>query len=510
MSVYKWYVPTLSEIIALGEQAAGRFAGQDWESLLPESEQRRLWAERQWYGAIAAFNALLAMLQQDTATDSSAPASMVLSGPTPVLQGALDGIRSWTFTTEMDWADWLPLHLLPAADATAIPTPAATLPLLPHDPLTDEQFCLALTPTFGLVMTLGKDANGEPVFLFSFVPEVVWQAWRSLRSRLVLSAPHAVPHLDLLAERLTAVEPSYQLVMQFQRLMLLHLAPEQELPREGAQGQSADATVTLGSAATLSGKTATKVAPPSDHQPEPETIAQPDVDILRAIAHEVRTPLTTIRTLTRLLMRRKDITPDVSKRLAMIDRECTQQIDRFSLIFRAVELETAAAKPCAKSLASTSLTQVFQDGIPQWQDKAMQRNLTLDVRMPSTLPMVVSDPVMLHQMLGGLIDRVTHTLPSGSHIQLHVSLAGSQLKLQLRSRPDETRSTVPAPSFFAPTLQAIGHLLMFQPETGNLSLNLDVTKNLFQALGGKLIVRHRPHHGEVVTIFLPLETKSEA
>jgi signal transduction histidine kinase len=49
---------------------------------------------------------------------------------------------------------------------------------------------------------------------------------------------------------------------------------------------------------------------------------------------------------------------------------------------------------------------------------------------------------------------------------------------------------------------------MFQPETGSLSLNLNVTKHLFQALGGKLIVRQRPQEGEVMTIFLPLEVSS--
>ncbi|NEO64658.1 MAG: sensor histidine kinase, partial [Moorea sp. SIO4G2] len=49
-----------------------------------------------------------------------------------------------------------------------------------------------------------------------------------------------------------------------------------------------------------------------------------------------------------------------------------------------------------------------------------------------------------------------------------------------------------------------GQLLTFQPETGSISLNLNVTKNLFQALGGKLIVKQRPQQGEVMTVFLPL------
>ncbi|NJL53624.1 MAG: hypothetical protein HC930_18300, partial [Hydrococcus sp. SU_1_0] len=35
-------------------------------------------------------------------------------------------------------------------------------------------------------------------------------------------------------------------------------------------------------------------------------------------------------------------------------------------------------------------------------------------------------------------------------------------------------------------------------------LNLDATKNIFQALGGKLTVRQRQAQGKELTIFLPL------
>jgi signal transduction histidine kinase len=79
--------------------------------------------------------------------------------------------------------------------------------------------------------------------------------------------------------------------------------------------------------------------------------------------------------------------------------------------------------------------------------------------------------------------------------------------LQFQSQPDPEKcgnSTDSADST-CPTSKSIGQLLMFQPETGSLCLNLNVTKHLFQALGGKLIVRQRPQEGEVMTIFLPLE-----
>jgi signal transduction histidine kinase len=232
------------------------------------------------------------------------------------------------------------------------------------------------------------------------------------------------------------------------------------------------------------------------------------VELLQAIAHEVRTPLATIRTLTKLLLKRRNLDADVIKRLEAIDRECSEQIDRFGLIFRAVELETASDTKKPVHLTSTSLTQVFNSCIPRWQKQATRRNLTLDAIVPPKMPPVVSDPSLLDRVLTGAIENFTSTLPAGSNVRVEVVLAGHQLKVELHSKqpgvftPAQSTST-------QQTLRSIGQMLMFQPETGNLSLNLSVTKNLFQAIGGKLIVRNRPQQGQVLTIFLPLELRGE-
>jgi signal transduction histidine kinase len=389
-------------------------------------------------------------------------------------------------------------------------------------------------------MVLGEGLDGEPAFLFSFAPEVVWQAWQCLRSRLMLNGSQFLKKLNDLTQQFKPVAPGYETVMQFSQLMLAYLPDtyEWEDERDGRskakvrQGEVAPLDVTLGStngnghahtsATPVSWKdtantTVTALQDEIDrHQERLDKLTQvkasPDAELLQAIAHEVRTPLATIRTLTRLLLRRKDLSPDVIKRLQLIDQECTVQIDRFNLIFRAVELETAAVKSPLSPLSPISLGQVFQQNVPRWQEQAQQRDLTLEVVVPQKLPMVVADPTMLEQVLTGLIDRITHSLPPGSHIQVRVKLAGHQLKLQFQSQPrcaDPSGTTGAANQPFTPTLKSLGQLLMFQPETGSLSLNMSVTKNLFQALGGKLIVRQKPQQGEVLTIFLPLETRGK-
>lgn len=512
--VPKWLLPTLSEVLVLsdptwavcgsgGEPAQQRRAGR--------MAAQRVRAEREWSGAIVS---LTTLLQQKIQADSpgsestgpfasSTPKGLVFSGPLPLLSHLelITNLSTWALTaSSLNPSMWMPFQLLPAVeDAGAIaPDPTTPiLPLLPGDPLASEQFCLVLTPWFSLVMVLGEGLSGDPAFMFSFLPEVAERAWEAIRPRILLTNSHQVDQLDDLIHQFAPIAPNYETVMQFSRLLLEHL------PEPGEDGKS--------DPRNRSAHFSEKAVDADPDRPLPHSDAL-DVELLQAIAHEVRTPLTTIRTLTRSLLKRTDLSPDVLRRLEIIDRECSEQIDRFGLIFRAVELETDSTHSTAMSLTRTSVDQVFQQIIPRWKQQATQRSLTLEVVLPQKMPAVVSDPTMLDKALTSLIERFTRNLPAGSHIQVEVMLAGDQLKLQLQSQPEsddrepnsrllgfKSQRQKPRP------LKSIGQMLTFQPETGSLSLNLSVTKNLFQSLGGKLIVRDRPQQGEVMTVFLPLE-----
>ena len=150
------------------------------------------------------------------------------------------------------------------------------------------------------------------------------------------------------------------------------------------------------------------------------------------------------------------------------------------------------------------LDQVLKESIPRWQQAATRRNLTLNVVLPKQLPTVVSNPAMLDRVLTGLIENFTRSLPPGSCIQVQVMTAGDQLKLQFSPQFNyqDPQNSMTTP----PIRRSLGQLLMFQPETGAITLNIAATKHLFQAIGGKLIVRQRPQNGEVLTIFLPVES----
>ncbi len=479
------FLPTISELIA---------AGTNRNASAPVLDANQ--AQQQWIAAIAAWQDLLRQQLPEAsntpvAMDAPFPLGVVLSGPTPVLSDSRLGavLASCTFTNADSHSNWQ-AALLPVSpqDRDTADTYSQTISLFPEDPLTSEQFCLVSTTTFSVVMALGENANGELAFQFSFDPDAIEQAWQTLRLRLLVGGySQRLQQFDRWRDRFAPPSGDYKIVSAFTHHLLQHLSGVAAATSRHSHHPSADIP-------------SHRHLETNDGQGSSDNShTSSDVELLQAIAHEVKTPLATIRTLTRLLMRRKDLAPEIFKRLQSIDSECTEQIDRMDLIFHAVELERSAAKSTSPPPSqATSLQSVLASCIPRWQKQLKRRNLKLDVLSPPKTPPVVSDPQMLERVLTGIIENFTSTLPAGSHVQVQVMLAGSQLKLQLN-----TSCQPPARNYRESNLKSLGQLLMFQPETGNLSLNLTATKNLIQNIGGKMIVRHRSREGQVLTIFLP-------
>lgn len=368
------------------------------------------------------------------------------------------------------------LALLPCHGSIdfASPLDSLSIPLLPIDPLIQEQFCFLLTPQFSLFLLLGYNPQGQPEFYYSFDPEHLESIKSAIRSRIKITAPHHLSLFDNLIQQFPIIPSNYALITEFTR-QLLHYS----LDLSYSEIQHSKTTEI-----------------PLTESPQNSTEVLSEFELLQALTHEVRTPLTTIRTLTQLLLKKcNTLTEDVTKRLESIDQECTEQINRMELFFKATEVAINNQNQQPQQLTPISLEQIFQQSIPRWQKQAKRRNVCLQFKLPKTLPQIISDPSMLEQVLTGLMEKATRSLIMGGEIQVDVKTAGNQLKLQLFSNAQLTH----------PSLKSLGQLLMFQPETGCLSLNLDITKTLFNVLGGKLIVKNKPQQGQVLTIFLPLK-----
>ena len=232
-----------------------------------------------------------------------------------------------------------------------------------------------------------------------------------------------------------------------------------------------------------------------DNQSEELNSNSSDISLLEAITHEVRTPLATIRTLIRSLLRRKDLNSLVINRLKQIDSECTEQIDRFGLIFNAAELQRQS--PEASRLASTDLGRMLIMLQPSWSELLERRGIKLVIDITPDLPQVLSDPERLELMLGGLIDKSTRGLQQGGTLALELRPAGHRLKLQILSKSVSTKTI---PSRDPKKNSDLGAVLSWDPSTGSLQLSHKATQKLLASLGGRMTHRR----DSVLTVFFPL------
>ncbi|MEO0378187.1 MAG: histidine kinase dimerization/phospho-acceptor domain-containing protein, partial [Cyanobacteria bacterium P01_A01_bin.17] len=280
-----WVVPTMGEVVAMQEPEAALVASAA--------------AEKEWRVAIATMTQLLSQcVQQDLDSADVCPMQgFILSGPIPLFNepNRLGDLQSLVFTADKS----APLQLPPSHQAlkNSSETTCQSVPLLPADPLSHEKFCLIQTSAFCWLAVLRHHSEGMQ-FQFSFNPETIEQALTALRSRIQLTRPHQIAAFDVLTTQFPVLTPDYRIPLQFSR-HLLHTALQAPFsPRQGFESQVEQ----------------------QQAAPEKEK-ARPEVELLQAIAHEVRTPLTTIQTFTRLLLKRSDLPGEVLQRLESIQRE---------------------------------------------------------------------------------------------------------------------------------------------------------------------------------------------
>ncbi|NJK64237.1 MAG: HAMP domain-containing histidine kinase [Synechococcaceae cyanobacterium SM2_3_1] len=367
-----------------------------------------------------------------------------------------------------------------------------TVSLPAQDPLLQEQFLLLLTPLFAAVAVQGiHPRTGQPGIMVSFEPEVLRRVCSSLSTRIGRVGPERLAAWDLLLHQFPRRQPHYRLVTRYSSLLLL----SGSAGLDGSPPAQLPATVAW--AEDQEPETQTVI---SSSEPEPDPDAESEqlseTRLLRALMHEVLTPLTVIRTHIHRALKQPSLPAKARESLERAERECKEQINRFNLFFQATE-----PQPKRLHLEPTALVDLVRQNLPQWQDQVRRRGSELSVDVPDDLPDVVSDPQTLNSVLFGLIDRIARISPPGSQIRAQLVSAGEQVKLQFHVDSAEDR-TGQTPPHLSP-LQAIGQLLVLQPDTGAISLSLPVTRTLFRALGGHLTFRQKAQQGETFTIYLP-------
>ncbi len=230
-----------------------------------------------------------------------------------------------------------------------------------------------------------------------------------------------------------------------------------------------------------------------DVTPELEIIQAKDA-LLLAASHELKTPVTTLKGLSELLLdfeltesQRRELLQDLHGQVNRMERMIADLLDvsRIDAGRMSIELSSVEVGPV--------IDHACEEVRPLLQRRALHRNA------PAELPPVFGQAQKLHQILVNLLTNAIKYSPDGSPVELSVTADREQVHLAVRDEGVGIR-TEDLPRLFHKFYRAEDPVVRRTTGTG---LGLYIVRSLVDMLGGRVDVRSQYGKGSVFTISLP-------
>lgn len=161
------------------------------------------------------------------------------------------------------------------------------------------------------------------------------------------------------------------------------------------------------------------------------------------IAHDLRTPLTRLKTRLELARRRIDDDGSTAAATSALDEaieEIDQSIATFNSLLRLARIEATDGRDDPP----VALDAIVRDAVEMWQPMAEARGGSLVATVAPAR--VAGDPDLLFQLLSNLFDNAVKYSPAGSAIDVDLRSQGDEVRLTIRDRgpgiPAEDRERV--------------------------------------------------------------------
>jgi two-component system sensor histidine kinase KdpD len=212
--------------------------------------------------------------------------------------------------------------------------------------------------------------------------------------------------------------------------------------------------------------------------------------LLRAVSHDLRSPLTAISAAAGALGsptldtdQRSELTDVITTETARLTRLVEDLLDLSRL-----ESGTAEPRPEPSSI---------EEVVDAAARAPSLRDARLDIELDDDLPPVQADPVQLERVLSNLLENAVRYSSNGEPVAVRASTTGTRLQLRITDH---------GPGIAADDLERIFEPFYRAPGAAGRGsgLGLAIAKGFVDGNGGRLWARSLPGQGATFTIDLPL------
>lgn len=210
------------------------------------------------------------------------------------------------------------------------------------------------------------------------------------------------------------------------------------------------------------------------------------VELARAVAHNLRNPLASIRVSAEMLQAGEASAQDYAEHCGDI----TASVDRADRwITELVRVSQAPSLVSEVVSPSPLIRECLAEMAPEMNRRGIRWTLQED-----DAPGIQAHTAMLRQILISILANATDVMPDGGEIAVRWHVDAAQLKLQITDTGPGIREDV-RQALFRP---------FFSTKSGGLGIGLALVKRMVEQWGGRVALRRAPIQGTCVELTLPL------
>ncbi len=220
-------------------------------------------------------------------------------------------------------------------------------------------------------------------------------------------------------------------------------------------------------------------------------------DFVANVSHELKSPVTAIRSLTETLLEGALADPANNRRFVGLIEEETARLSR--LIDDLLQLSLIESQPVPPALKPVALKELVQGVLPTFEAELAKRQLRLSVDMDGGWR-VRADPDRLKQVVINLLDNAIKYNRPGGRIDITARPDGHMLRIEVRD------TGIGIPEVDVPRIFERFYRVdkARSRELGGTGLGLSIVKHIVETHGGSLAVESRLNQGSRFSFTIPL------
>jgi len=225
-------------------------------------------------------------------------------------------------------------------------------------------------------------------------------------------------------------------------------------------------------------------------------------DLLSEVVHELRTPLTSIRGYSQMLLLTEDVGQGQKLEFAeTIYREATRLGQIVNDFLDLARLESGRTHIAQEPV---NMGEVISETLAILQPQAAERQVSIALQVPETLPILIGDPARLKQVMVNLVSNAVKYNHKGGRVDIEVQVGEDEFNVAVQ---DTGRGIAEEdlPHIFEKFYRVDDP----EQQIKGTGLGLSIAKHIVEVHGGAMSVQSVWGQGSTFAFTLPLPEKEE-